>query len=101
MNPRTNRASSTAAPKAYRFDARLNRHQKTLLQKAADLEGRTVTDFVLRSAEAAAERTIQERAILILTAREAETFVKAILEPPAPGRVLRAAARNYLKTFGR
>lgn len=42
--------------KAYRFDARLNEEQKVLLQKAADLQGRTMTDFVLRSAEAAAER---------------------------------------------
>ena len=43
--------------KAYRFDARLNEEQKVLIQKAADLEGRTMTDFVLHSAEAAAERT--------------------------------------------
>ena len=35
-------------PKAYRFDARLNEEQKVLIQKAADLEGRTMTG--LRSA---------------------------------------------------
>jgi uncharacterized protein (DUF1778 family) len=39
--------------KAYRFDARLNEEQKVLIQKAADLEGRTMTDFVLHSAQAA------------------------------------------------
>jgi uncharacterized protein (DUF1778 family) len=87
--------------KAYRFDARLNEEQKTLIQRAADLEGRTMTDFVLHSAETAAERTIEERAILILSARETEAFVDAVLKPAEPGPVLRAAARQYKKILGR
>jgi uncharacterized protein (DUF1778 family) len=80
---------------------RLNEEQKVLIQKAADLEGRTMTDFVLHSAEAAAERTIKERAMLILSARETEVFVDAVLNPAEPGTVLRAAARHYKKTLGR
>src|SRR2546427_10888303 len=85
--------------KMYRFDARLNEEQKALIQRAADLEGRTMTDFVIHSAETAAERTIQERSVLILSARETEIFVNAILNPSKPGPVLRAAARRYkLKT---
>jgi uncharacterized protein (DUF1778 family) len=87
--------------KAYRFDARLNEEQKVLIQRAADLEGRTMTDFVLHSAEAAAERTIQERAMLILSARETETFVNAILNPAKPGPVLRGAARRYKQWAGK
>src|SRR5438128_11308474 len=82
-----------ARSKPYRFDARLDEDQKTLIQRAADLEGRTMTDFVLHSAEAAAERTIQDRVTLILSARETESFVTAILNPPQPGPVLRAAAQ--------
>jgi uncharacterized protein (DUF1778 family) len=54
-----------------------------------------MTDFVLHSADSAAERTIQERAMLILSSRETEAFVDAILHPAEPGRVLRAAARHY------
>src|SRR5258708_37178853 len=84
--------------KVYRFDARLNEEQKILIQRAADLEGRTMTDFVLHSAETAAERAIKERAILILCARETEAFVDAILNPAEPGAVLRAAARQYKQT---
>lgn len=81
--------------KIYRFDARLDEDQKTLIQRAADLEGRTMTDFVLHSAKIAAEHTIQDRAMLILSARDTEAFVNAILNPPEPGHVLRAAARAY------
>jgi uncharacterized protein (DUF1778 family) len=33
--------------------------------------------------------------MLILTARETEAFVNALLSPPPPGPVLRKAAREY------
>src|SRR6266481_5451107 len=99
--PVKTRKQKGAKSRAYRFDARLNEHQKLLIQRAADLEGRTMTDFVLHSAETAAERTIEQRAMLILSARETEAFVDAILQPADPGRVLRAAARYYKKNMGR
>lgn len=83
------------SPKTYRFDARLNEGQKLLIQRAADLEGRTMTDFVVHSAEVAAEETIERRGMLILTARETQAFADAVLKPAAPGPVLRKAAREY------
>jgi uncharacterized protein (DUF1778 family) len=81
--------------KSYRFDARLNEGQKSLIQRAADLQGRTMTDFVLHSAEAAAQRAIERHSMLILTARETEAFADAILSPAPPRAVLRKAAREY------
>jgi len=103
MSHATVKSRNRRAPKAkdYRFDARLNEEQKMLIQKAADLEGRSMTDFVLRSAQAAAERTLQDRAMLILSARETESFVDTILNPSEPGPILRAAARLYKKNIGR
>src|SRR5215469_965766 len=100
MSHATVKSRIRKAPKAkdYRFDARLNEEQKVLIQKAADLEGRTMTDFVLRSAQAAAERTLQDRAMLILSARETESFVDAVLNPADPGPTLSAAARRYKKS---
>jgi uncharacterized protein (DUF1778 family) len=95
------RQRKTPKAKAYRFDARLNEEQKVLIQKAADLEGRTLTDFVLQSAETAAQRTIEKRSMLILNARATAAFVDAILHPAQPGPVLRTAARHYKKTTGR
>ncbi len=90
-----------AKVKAYRFDARLNEEQKTLIQRAADLEGRSMTDFVIQSAEMAAERTIEARSILVLTAKESEAFVELLLNPPEPGPVLRAAFHDYLRMTGK
>jgi uncharacterized protein (DUF1778 family) len=95
------RKPTTPKLKAYRFDARLNEVQKVLIQKAADLEGRTMTDFVLHSAETAAQRTIEERAMLMLSVRETEAFVDAILYPAEAGPVLRKAGSHYKSTTGR
>jgi uncharacterized protein (DUF1778 family) len=60
-----------------------------------------MTDFVLHSAESAAERTIQERAILIASARETEIFVDALLNPPKVRSVLRRAAQHYKESMAR
>ena len=94
---KTRPATGDARTRRYRFDARLNGHQTTLIQRAAELEGRSMTDFVLQSAQAAAEKTLRERAILVLTDGETEAFVDAVAHPAAPGKVLRAAAGHYKK----
>ena len=95
VSGRRKRGNQKSRTKIYRFDARLNEEQKLLIQRAADLEGRTMTDFVLHSAEAAAERTIEKRAMVVLTARETEAFADALLVSAEPGFVLRKAAREY------
>jgi uncharacterized protein (DUF1778 family) len=60
-----------------------------------------MTDFVIHSAEAAAEHAIERRGMLILTARETQAFAEAILKPARPGPRLRRAAREYLKRTSR
>lgn len=87
--------------KPHRFDARLTEDQKLLIQRAADLEGRTLTDFVLHSAQSAAERTILDRTMLALNAKDSQIFVEALLHAPEPGPVLRTAAKRYKKVSNR
>ena len=95
VKPRSTPGDRKPRAKTYRFDARINEAQKLLIQRAADLEGRTMPDFVLDSARSAAERVIEKHDTLILTARETEAFANAILNSPDPGLVLRRAARAY------
>jgi len=54
----------------------------------------------LHSAEAAAARTIQERTMLVMNARDSQVFVERLLKPKEPGRVLRKAARSYKRQLG-
>jgi uncharacterized protein (DUF1778 family) len=84
-----------------RLEARVSPEQKELIQRAADLEGRSLTDYLVGSATAAAQQTIQRHQVLQLTARATEAFIAAIENPPAPGKRLRAAAQRYRDFVGR
>ncbi len=85
-----------AAPARFeRLEARVSPEQKALMQRAAALAGETLTQFVVSSAQRAAERRIQEHTTLFLTPLESRRFVEALLDPPAPNAALRAAAAHY------
>lgn len=81
--------------KAERLEARLTAEQKELLQRAASLQGRSLTDFVIESAQAAALRTVREYEILRLNVRDSEAFVAALLDAPEPGERLKTAYGRY------
>lgn len=78
-----------------RLEARLSPEQKMLLERAAALEGRSLTDFVVDSAQAAALETIQRYEVIALTARDSRMFAEALMHPPAPNERLRSAARRH------
>ncbi|MGI8913533.1 MAG: DUF1778 domain-containing protein [Chloroflexota bacterium] len=79
-----------------RLEARVCPEQKALLQRAAALAGETLTHFVVNSAQRAAEQTIREHEVLLLTPQESRQFVEALLNAPAPNAALRAATTHYL-----
>ena len=83
-----------------RLEARISPEIKTLLQKAADLEGRTLTDFVIASVQTAAYATIQKHQTLKLSLEDSEAFADALLNPPLPNEALKAAAVHYQQTIG-
>jgi uncharacterized protein (DUF1778 family) len=84
-----------------RLGARVPADVKALLQRAADLTGRSLTDFVLSSARAAAEETIRQHELVELTARDSHSLAEALLNPPAPNARLRAAFEDYHTFTGR
>jgi uncharacterized protein (DUF1778 family) len=83
------------AIKTERLEARVTREQKSDLERAADIHGLTVTDFVVTTSHRAATETIRETEVLSLRDREREVFVNALLYPPAPTAAMREAARRY------
>jgi uncharacterized protein (DUF1778 family) len=82
-----------------RLEARLSQETKALVQKAADLEGRTLTDFVISSVQAAAYKVIEQHQTLKLSLEDSEAFVNAVLNPPQPNEALKSAALRYKKTI--
>jgi uncharacterized protein (DUF1778 family) len=81
--------------KTARFEARITAAQKSLLLRAATLTGRSLTDFVVTSAQEAATRTVREHEAMTVSIRDRKAFVAALLQPPAPGARLRKAAERY------
>lgn len=78
-----------------RLEARVSEAQKKLFLQAAELQGRTLTDFVIASAQEAAEKMLRARDILMLSERDRKSFVDALFESAAPGKVLQRAAKRY------
>jgi len=63
------------------FNARLPKRVKNAIQRAADLRGQSLSDFVLGSAYDRAIETISAEDVVRLSARDSEAFARAILEP--------------------
>jgi uncharacterized protein (DUF1778 family) len=82
--------------KQERLEARVTRIQKLTIERAARIRGTSVTNFVVVSAQEAAAETIKDFEVLTLRDNARETFVEALLHPPAPNAAARAAAKRYL-----
>lgn len=88
------------ARKDQRLEARVTRHQKRLIERAAELRGTTVTEFLVVSAQEAAAETIRNHEILVLRDEARDVFIDALLNPPAPNEALRSAGRRYRSEMG-
>ncbi|MDO8691381.1 MAG: DUF1778 domain-containing protein [Dehalococcoidia bacterium] len=86
--------------KSKRLEARVTAQQRELIQRAADVSGRSLTDFIVSSLQIAAEETLRAYQVIELTQRDTEAFVNSLLNPPAPNESLRAAARRYRELTG-
>jgi uncharacterized protein (DUF1778 family) len=78
-----------------RIEARVSSEQKRLFEKAAEVEGVTLTDFAVASMHRAATRALQAHNTISLSLHDQNTFVQALMNPPAPNEVLRRAAKRY------
>ena len=86
--------------RAERLGARVTTEQKTLIEHAAALQGRTVTDFVLTSVQDAARRAIEDHQRLDLSVRDSQAFVEALLNPQPVNDRLRDTVRRYREETG-
>lgn len=83
-----------------RLEARLPADVHALLKRAAEIQGRTLTDFVVSAARDAACRAIEENGILRLSLADQRRLATALLNPPKPTAALRRAARRRRALFG-
>jgi len=82
-----------------RLEARVTEAQKSRFERAATVQGRSVTDFVVSAVDEAATRILREHEILTLSERDCKTFVSALLKPPAPRGRLAQAMKRYRRAL--
>lgn len=84
-----------AAISTARLEARISTELHAMLKRAAELQGRTMTDFVIAAVQDAAQRAIEQAEVIRLSLADQECFAQALLSPPQPTPALeRAFARR-------
>lgn len=87
---------STTSKEHARFNARLPKEQKILFEKAANLGGfRSLTDFIMWTAQEKATEIINKREQILASERDAQLFFDTITKPAQPSNTLRKAAEDY------
>jgi uncharacterized protein (DUF1778 family) len=79
-------ATSTA-----RLEARISTDLHAMLKRAAELQGRTMTDFVVGAVQDAALRAVQQADVVRLSLADQACFAEALLKPPQPAPALKRA----------
>jgi uncharacterized protein (DUF1778 family) len=79
------------ASRTTRLEARIPPDALITVKRAAEIQGRSVSDFVVSAAHEAAQRTIAEAQIIRLSVEDQMALAESILNPPKPTHALRKA----------
>ena len=82
-------ASSRRRPRRDTLNVRITPDERGLIDRAAELTGKTRTDFVLEAARRAAVDTLTERTLFSVDAETHARFAAALDSPPHPNGKLR------------
>lgn len=91
------RQSMDSGSPTARLEVQLPVETYALLQRAAAIQGRTLTDFVVSAACDAARRTIEDAEGIRLSADGQRQVAEALLNPPSPTAALRRAFERRRK----
>jgi len=83
-----------------RLEVCVTAEQKSLIEQAAALQGRSSADFMLNKVQDAARRAIEEHNRLAFSVRDSEAFVEALLNPKPVNDRLRDTVRRYGERAG-
>jgi len=84
-----------AQEKIARFAARIPKNVFAAIKHAAQLKGRTVSDFVVSAAHDAALRAIADEKTIRLVMADQRRFAQALIRPPKPNAALRRANKLH------
>jgi uncharacterized protein (DUF1778 family) len=74
-----------------RIEARIAPEALAIVKRAAEIQDRSVSEFVVAAAQEAANRTIEKAGIIRLSVAGQRAFAEAIINPPKPSAGLKKA----------
>ncbi len=77
-----------------RLEARISHDLHAMLKRAAELQGRTMTDFVVSAVQSAAQKAIEQAEVVRLSMADQESFAQALISPPAANPALERAFKR-------
>lgn len=80
-----------------RINLRLKSSAKSLIERAAGFEGKTVSHFILTSALEQAEKTVQKHETMTLKAQNSRIFFEALAAPIRFNRKLATALEEHVQ----
>jgi uncharacterized protein (DUF1778 family) len=78
-----------------RLEARIAPEALAVVRRAAEIQGRSVSDFVVAAAQEAAQKTVAEVEVLRLSRAAQEQFARLLAKPPAPTPALKKAFARH------
>ena len=66
-----------------------------VVKRAAEIQGRSVSDFAVATLQEAAHRTIEETQMIRLSVEDQRLIAEALLNPPEPTPALRKAFEHH------
>lgn len=82
-------------PRTARLEARIAPEALAIVKRAAEMEGRSLSDFIVSAAQEAARRTIEDNHIIRLSVEDQQRFVDMLLNPPEPVDALKRARQAH------
>ena len=82
-----------------RVTARISASIQEILQKAAELSGATLNQFMVQAALKEAKKIIEDEGLITLSEIDADKVFSLIENPPAPNKNLKAAMRKHGEFF--
>jgi len=83
-----------------RLEARVSPDVHALLKRAAEIEGRSLSDFVVTAARQAAEKTVVQADVITLSYEDQLRFAQALIDPPRLAPAMERAIARYKRLAG-
>jgi uncharacterized protein (DUF1778 family) len=84
-----------------RLEARIAPEALDVVRRAAEIQGRSVSDFVVAAAQEAAQKTVSEVEVIRLSREAQKQFVELLMRPPKLNPALKKAFARHRNLIGK